>query len=434
MSDKIAIIADDLTGANDSGVQLAKKGLQSIVKFNTESHVQSNPEALIIDTDSRALSREEARRAVYQAASLLFKNGYKHIYKKIDSTLRGNIAVEIKAVAEVFQPDCIVIAPAYPKLNRTTVDGYHYVNGQLVSESEFGKDPKTPVKDSYIANILQEQFNENEISLVPLLDINGDESKLQDFIQSQIVAGKKIFVCDVKAENHLKTIAQTFTKLENKDIVWVGSGGLVEYLPEAIGITPTFTQSTQIKGNKTLVVSGSLSKVTKLQLDTLKKVKNPYVVEINPIHLVKNTVNIDTVLEADKDYSHYDHFILYVDSTEENRVATIKLGKELHLSNTQISESIAKGLGNLAKLLLDRIPEIDSLILTGGDTAKAVCYQIGVDEISLQAEVEAGLPVGRINSRGKHYWTVTKAGGFGKEHSLVHAVNYLNRKGLVLDE
>jgi D-threonate/D-erythronate kinase len=434
MSNKIAIIADDLTGANDSGVQLAKKGLEAIVKLDTESHIQSNPEALIIDTDSRALPIEEARRAVQKAASLLFQNGYKHIYKKIDSTLRGNIAVEVKAVVNVFQPDCVVIVPAYPKLNRVTLEGYHYVNGQFVSESEFSRDAKTPVKESYIPNILQEQFDEKDIIVIPLSFINGDEKKTQEFIRRNLKKGIKLFVCDVETEDDLKSIAQIFSNMKDKDIVWVGSGGLVEYLPEAIGINSSPNKSTKLKTSKPLIISGSLSKVTKLQLETLKKVKNPYVIEVNPVHLVKKTFNIDELLKLDINVDDFDLIILYVDSTEENRESIMRIREELKLSNTQISELIVGGLGQLGKSILERVPDIESLILTGGDTAKAVCRAINVDEITLQTEVEAGMPVGVINSEGKQYWTITKAGGFGKETSLVNAVNYLNGKGLVQDE
>lgn len=46
--------------------------------------------------------------------------------KKIDSTLRGNLGAEIKAVDDVFNPDIVIIAPAYPANQRVTIGGYHY--------------------------------------------------------------------------------------------------------------------------------------------------------------------------------------------------------------------------------------------------------------------------------------------------------------------
>src|SRR5690606_11672432 len=228
--------------------------------------------------------------------------------------------------------------------------------------SEFSRDAKTPVKESYIPNILQEQFDEKDIIVIPLSFINGDEKKTQEFIRRNLKKGIKLFVCDVETEDDLKSIAQIFSNMKDKDIVWVGSGGLVEYLPEAIGINSSPNKSTKLKTSKPLIISGSLSKVTKLQLETLKKVKNPYVIEVNPVHLVKKTFNIDELLKLDINVDDFDLIILYVDSTEENRESIMRIREELKLSNTQISELIVGGLGQLGKSILERVPDIESLI------------------------------------------------------------------------
>ncbi|MDA6082658.1 four-carbon acid sugar kinase family protein, partial [Escherichia coli] len=111
----------------------------------TGKNIQSDPDVLIVDTDSRAKTQEEAYKAVEKAPSLLFEKGYAHVYNKVDSSLRGNIAAELAALEGVYRPEIIVIAPAFPKMNRTTVSGHHYVNGKLITETEFGRDPKTPV-------------------------------------------------------------------------------------------------------------------------------------------------------------------------------------------------------------------------------------------------------------------------------------------------
>ena len=45
------------------------------------------------------------------------------MYKKLDSTLRGNVAAELSAVERELRPSRVVVAPAFPALGRTTVDG-----------------------------------------------------------------------------------------------------------------------------------------------------------------------------------------------------------------------------------------------------------------------------------------------------------------------
>src|SRR4051812_12242875 len=101
---KFAIIADDLTGANDSGVQLAKIGLKTSVVFRRNMQAVREQEAVVINTDSRSISKGEAYRRVKEAAIILKAFSTEIIFKKVDSTLRGNIGNEIDAVYDVFQP------------------------------------------------------------------------------------------------------------------------------------------------------------------------------------------------------------------------------------------------------------------------------------------------------------------------------------------
>jgi D-threonate/D-erythronate kinase len=425
MGGKIGIIADDLTGANDSGVQLAKKGFSSTVVFNLEGirEAGSNPDVLVVDTDSRAVPEEKAHEAVVKAASLLFQHGFSHVYKKIDSTLRGNLAVEISAVASIYKPDVVVIVPAFPKVNRTTVDGHHFVNGKLITETEFGRDPKTPVTEAYIPDLLKKSVDENA-ALVNLALLRGAEEKLASFVEKAMADGYSWFVCDSETEEDLKAIAAFFSKSDKK-IVWTGSGGLIEYLPAELEVFPQAGQDLKKTSvYQTLIVSGSLSQVTKSQLESLKGLKEIEFIEINPVQLVEDTLEAHG-LKANNTASHY---VIYVDSSEANRVAACEAGERLGYSSNEVSEAIASGLAKAAKSFLEQVQDIGGLVLTGGDTAKAVCGELNVNEMELHSEVEAGLPFGRIKSGEKDFWVITKAGGFGNEDSLVKAVEYMTGK------
>lgn len=427
MGEKIGIIADDLTGANDSGVQLAKKGFSSTVVFNLGSNQEadSNPDVLVVDTDSRANTEKEAYEAVVKAASLLFQQGYSHVYKKVDSTLRGNIAVEISALASVYKPDAVVIVPAFPKVNRTTVNGLHYVNGKLITDTEFGRDPKTPVTEAFIPDLLKKSVDE-EAALINLELIRGREEKLASFVEKTMSAGQSWFVCDSETEEDLKAIAALFAKMDKK-VVWAGSGGLIEYLPAELEIIPESGQNVKKAAvDQTLIVSGSLSQVTKEQLESLKGLTEIEFIEINPVELVEDTLVMSgSGLASGRPASHY---VIYVDSSEGNRVAAREAGERIGYNGNQVSEVIAAGLAKAARGFLEQVQDVGGLILTGGDTAKAVCQELGVNEMELHSEVEAGLPFGRIRSGEKNFWAITKAGGFGKEDSLVKAVEYMTGK------
>ncbi|MBT2757414.1 four-carbon acid sugar kinase family protein [Mesobacillus foraminis] len=428
MSEKIGIIADDLTGSNDSGVQLAKKGFASTVVMDVQKKSASGEaDVLIIDTDSRAVPGEQAYEAVSKAASLLFNQGYPHVYKKVDSTLRGNIASELAALVEIYRPEAVAVAPAFPKLNRTTLNGHHYVNGKLITETEFGRDPKTPVTESFIPALLKEAAQE-EIVLLNAAVLRGSLEDVIAFIEEKMAAGQKWFVCDAETESDLERIASAFAGTR-KSVVWAGSGGLVEYLPEALNIQPDHKrEDDKIVIDKTLIVSGSLSKVTKNQLDRLKDFREVQFVEINPVDLVNNTLDYASLILQAKENESAKQLVVYVESSDENRTAASAAGETLGMDANEVSEAIASGLGRAATAILKEETEINGLILTGGDTAKAVCSELGVCEMSLHSEVEPGLPFGQIASGNRAYWAVTKAGGFGTENSLVHAVKYMTGK------
>lgn len=425
---RIGIISDDLTGANDSGVQLAKKHLSSTVVFNYEtSTLTKKPDVLIVDTDSRAKKQEEAYKAAYQAALYLQKEGYQHLYKKVDSTLRGNIAAELSAVEQVYQPEVVVIAPAFPKMKRQTIDGNHYVNGVLITDTEFSKDPKTPVTEAFIPELLK-PYQEREIALIDKRMLGQSVEEINQIITTILNQGVTWFVCDSETEEDLQRICSIFSSL-NKKTVWAGSAGLIEYLPDALKLTHSNEKNQEeIKIEKTLIVSGSLSQVTREQLCKIESLQNSFFMEVDPATLVKNTFKLDHYKDQLNQHSEYEHYVLYVEASEENRVSAKEAGEALGLNLTEVSEAISRGLGQIAKGLLENCASIQGLILTGGDTAKAVCSELAISEMELYSEVEPGLPFGRLRSEDRSYWAVTKAGGFGHEQSLVNVVEYMANK------
>ena len=150
---RLAVIADDFTGANDAGMQLRKNGLDVVTLFE-DSAVECDVK--IVSTESRNIDAEEARQKVEKTFKSIQKNGFDKFYKKIDSTMRGNINEEIKAISDnIDENEKIIFIAAFPEAGRTTINGIHYVFGEPVAETEFGKDPVKPVKNSNILDIVQ---------------------------------------------------------------------------------------------------------------------------------------------------------------------------------------------------------------------------------------------------------------------------------------
>src|SRR5918998_1843855 len=156
---RVAIIADDLTGAADTGVQLARAGYRTAVAFRDAPIPPAEDlDAVALDTDSRAMPAGFAAKRVLEAARAVREA--RIVYKKLDSTLRGPVAAELAAALEATGRARAVVAPAFPSAGRTTVDGVQLVRGVPVHETEAKNDPRTPVREGHLPTLLADAILE----------------------------------------------------------------------------------------------------------------------------------------------------------------------------------------------------------------------------------------------------------------------------------
>src|SRR5512132_4324144 len=100
-SQVVTIIADDLTGACDTGCLFAGSGPVGVLVAPAVTVPSSSAMAPVItlDTESRALPPREAAAAIHAAARQVGERlAAGHVFKKIDSTLRGAAGVELTAL------------------------------------------------------------------------------------------------------------------------------------------------------------------------------------------------------------------------------------------------------------------------------------------------------------------------------------------------
>ncbi len=125
MSLRLAIVADDLTGALDSAEPFARAGLRVVVATSVEA-LHALPEDLsdvvAVNTESRGLPPQDAELAVRQAWALLSPHDPACLFKKIDSRMKGNVVPEIAALAEASGRGAAIIAPAIPAMGRFVRD------------------------------------------------------------------------------------------------------------------------------------------------------------------------------------------------------------------------------------------------------------------------------------------------------------------------
>jgi uncharacterized protein YgbK (DUF1537 family) len=405
----IGLIADDLTGASDAGVQFTRSGLSARVLFETHRPLaHPDVDAVAIDTDSRALPAQQAYARVRQAADALRPLEPRYIYKKIDSTLRGNLGAEIDAMMDAFEAPLAVVAPAFPALGRTTRGGTHYVRGTPVAETETARDPRAPVHESNLVRLLQAQ-SRRAAGLVPLECIAEGATAVRERMAEEAARGVSLLVCDAETDAHLRTLVDSLA--EREDVVWVGSAGLAEQL--ATHIQPAVGRSARaLEGTPgpILLVCGSLSEVTHRQACAFAAQPDVCTVDADPRALAgtdeERRAELDTCGRA-----------LSAALQQGRDCALVVAAQQVHSADA--AQRIVEGLGLLAADAVRR-HALGGVILTGGDTARAVCHAIGVTGVDLLGEVEPGVPVGRL-SGAVDLPAVTKAGAFGSDEALVRA-------------
>lgn len=154
----LLIIADDFTGALDTGVQFAARGIRTRVVVGANAKLtQQDTDVLVVDTETRHLPAAQAYAAVEGLVQRAKRAGFAYLYKKTDSALRGNVGAELAALLNASGSRQLVFLPAFPQMNRVTKNGVQYIDDIPVTESPFGVDPFEPVRHAAITDLLAEQ-------------------------------------------------------------------------------------------------------------------------------------------------------------------------------------------------------------------------------------------------------------------------------------
>jgi len=391
-----AIIADDLTGAADTGVQFARAGYRTAVAFRGSPMPPAEDlDAVALDTDSRAMPAGFAAKRVLEAGHAV--RDARLVYKKLDSTLRGPIAAELAAALEATGRERAVVAPAFPSAGRTTVDGVQLVRGVPVHETEARDDPRTPVREGHVPTLLA----------TALLSIRslGAEDLADPTTVRRTLEEARCIVADAARDEDLEALVRAVP--DPHEVLWAGSAGLALALgnvypgPHAGPMSSPSTPS-----RKVLVVVGSLSGVARGQLHALAE---EYGCAAVPV-------------ATDRTGANEEAFRALRAALAGRACAAVHSAEEKDPSRTgTVVEAMAEVVARLSGLF-------DALVLTGGETAVGVARRLGAVGIRLEGEVEPGIPTGTLIGPSP-YRVVTKAGAFGEPGTLVEIVETLLTRG-----
>ncbi|MCI6228893.1 MAG: four-carbon acid sugar kinase family protein [Clostridiales bacterium] len=253
---QLLILADDFTGALDTGVQFATVGAVTRVITGQSvslSEFAETCEVLVVDAETRHLTAAEAADIVggytAQAAAL----GIPHIYKKTDSALRGNVGAELAAVLENSGESCLPFLPAFPQMGRNTENGIHYIQGIPVADSVFGKDPFEPVTRSDVCALIAQQTGLPAVSCPPLT------------AGTPLPEADGIWVFDASSLEDLQETGERL-KQEGRLHILAGCAGFAAVLPELLNLGTGKPRAIPALGENFTVICGSVNPITVAQV------------------------------------------------------------------------------------------------------------------------------------------------------------------------
>jgi uncharacterized protein YgbK (DUF1537 family) len=409
----LGIVADDLTGAMDTASEVAARGYETLVVAVPDA---SPPDATVVavNTETRYAAPADAAEAVRRSVDAV---GARIVYKKIDSTLRGNVGSEVAAALRATGADLAVVAPAFPATGRETWDGVHSVGGTPVAETEFGADENGP-PSSAVSDLFRAQ--EFPVERIDGADVSGGADRVAAGFSTAVERHDQppIVVCDARTDLHLDTIAAAGAQF---DALLIGSGGLAAYLQlnapaDSAGTVPQPGPGTP------LAVVGSVSDTTLAQLG---RVPEAQLFHLDPLELLAGTADAaaDVADRLDRDIPT----VLTAASDRTTVDDTIAAGRDRGVADAEIGDRIATGLAGVAAETC-RITRPSGLLLSGGDVAVAGLRALDTATVSLTGStVAAGVPVGRlVNGAVADTMLITKAGGFGDETTIINCLDTLS--------
>ncbi len=276
------VIADDLTGANATGVLLKKMNYEAYTVMNTERielSTLTDCDCVLYPTDSRGI---EPKMAYNNVCSLLKGDDVKVYSKRIDSTLRGNLGSETDAMLDCLGDDYIAVAaPCFPSSGRIVAGGYMLVGGLPLHKTDIAIDPKTPVKISEVAVLFDEQ-SRYKVSSIQLKDLMHGKHYLADLMNQCVLSGSRIIVLDCITQEDLDLIADAVITSGLK-VVAVDPGVFTATLARKL-ITP----SQKKEKSKILAVVGSVNPNTTAQMKELWLSQRTYNVFVNTRELLES--------------------------------------------------------------------------------------------------------------------------------------------------
>lgn len=424
----VIVVADDLTGANATGVLLKKAGLDTFTVLDAKDgggQALSGCDCLVIPTDSRSIDPGEAYDRVKTALETFRGEGVTLYAKRIDSTLRGNLGSETDAFLDVLGPEYIAVCvPCFPSSGRVIVGSHLLVGGVPLRKTEVAADPKCAIHTTDAFVLFQGQ-TKYRISAVHLDDVHDGAGHLADVIRARREEGARILLVDSVTEEDLETVAEAVA-VSGIKTVSVDPGPFTAQLGKRLA------QREKKESGKIICAIGSVNGVAGAQTRALLGSRRVAAVYLETTAILESDESCQREVQRLKKellQRRGESNILAVigDGIDpKNRVNFELYTQRWGLDTEGLSARINNAFAQVTLGVLEACPEIGGVYSTGGDITAAIHSAAGTAGLRLMDEVLPlagyGIAVGGKLS-GKAF--VSKGGMVGGENAMVTCTDYL---------
>ena len=409
------VVADDLTGSCDAGHEFATRDYDTSVVLGTQTGATGRADVAVYNTESRYADPEEAADRV---RTVLEDSAPAVAYKKVDSTLRGNVRAEVDAATRAVDPALVVVAPAFPDNGRVTACGCHLVDGQLVTESPPGQDEERPPT----ADSLPEVFSSSEypVEHVGVETVaSGTAAVRETFASLAAAVGPVVVTCDAVTDNHLATLATAADDLDER-CLYVGSGGLARHI--AVPGTPSGAGVDVDHSRSVVGVSGSVAPETLAQVVAVASDQRRQL-DLETAVTDPSESGADLAARGRESVDEHGSVLLHSADARSDVDRALAAGERAGVDSAAVRRRVTDALAvGAAGVVGDG--RASNLFLTGGETARAVFDRLDATALRMAGEAVApGIPLATVEGGvADGAAVVTKAGGFGDEQAIIKSL------------
>jgi uncharacterized protein YgbK (DUF1537 family) len=407
----LGCIADDLTGATDLGITLAREGL-SVIQVNGipgPDLAVPDADAVVVALKSRTIAPEDAVAQALAALAWLRARGAGRIYFKycstFDSTPRGNIGPVTEALRTALGAATGSLptpaTPAYPRNGRTVYRGHLFVGDVLLSDSGMRQHPLTPMTDASLVRVLAAQTT-GKVGLVPYADVETGADAVRARLAALAADGCAHAIVDATRDEHLVAAGRACADLP----LTTGGAGL------ALGLARALRDRAHAGGGAWTMpaspgpvawLSGSCSEATRRQVAAAREAVRS--LRIDPVAIAENPDAVDAIASAAAAALSGGPVLVYATAApDEIAAAQAALGAE------RAAGLVEAAFRSVAVTLAAK--GVRAFVVAGGETAGAVVEALGVRALAIGPEIDPGVPWTRAVG-GEPYWLALKSGNFG---------------------